>query len=183
VTIRFATNVHLILFKFELVLNTVSMIQMRTPLHWSVYGKHVLASQWLLRNGANQGALDAEQCLPLHWAALKGAVNVMVHMMDSGGRQYLSARDCTGATPAQLALQKNFRAIHDYLETERAHYISTWFVVFDIFLHIKLRVLSHSLFFLLLSGARLWSTWPACAWRRAKSASLFIRSGLWPFWC
>lgn len=92
----------------------------------AVYGKHALAAQWLLRNGANQGALDNEQCVPLHWAALKGAVQVMVHMMDEGGRQYLGARDCTGATPAQLAKQKNFHAIHDYLETERAHHVSPW---------------------------------------------------------
>ncbi len=44
----------------------------------------------------------------------------MTHMMEQGGRQYLSVKDCTDKTPAELALGKGFVAIHDYLESERA---------------------------------------------------------------
>lgn len=87
----------------------------KTALHWAAYSNHPLLVDWLLSNGSPslKIALDHEQAMPIHWAALRGNLNVIERLLKSRddaddsllGRQ-LSAQDCTGMTPLQLARAK-----------------------------------------------------------------------------
>ena len=87
----------------------------KTALHWAAYSNHPLLVDWLLSNGSPslKLALDQEQAMPIHWAALRGNLNVIERLLKSRddaddsmlGRQ-LSAADCTGMTPLQLARAK-----------------------------------------------------------------------------
>ncbi len=52
----------------------------RSALHWAAYSDFPITTEFLLKNGANNFAKDVEQCLPLHWAAIRGNTKV-IHVL------------------------------------------------------------------------------------------------------
>lgn len=89
---------------------------------------HALATEWLIRKGADIFVTDVEKCLPIHWAAIKGNGKVVSTLIRKGGVKQLKLRDCTGMTPEELALDKasktedarirrQFNAVASYLRS------------------------------------------------------------------
>jgi len=60
---------------------------------------------------ANYSAADKEGCTPLHWAAIKGNGEACTVLLQGGASAVLGAKDVTGSTPAQLAVEKGHRCV------------------------------------------------------------------------
>ena len=73
-------------------------------------------------------AKDSELCTPLHWAVLKNGYNVVVSLLESGSDVLLEEKDCTNATPSDLALSKSFMNIYELLESKRNPNIFQYFL-------------------------------------------------------
>lgn len=54
-------------------------------------------------------------CTPLHWAALRGNVEVCTVLVHSGAKQELMVKDKAGFTPSQLAHDKGHRQVALFL--------------------------------------------------------------------
>ena len=112
----------------------------KTALHWAAYNNHVQLVDWLLSNSSPtlKLALDAERCVALSWAALRGNTAVVRLLLredpdanatvvdsddaafaDCVGRQ-LHALDRTNMRPLQLALDKRERLQKQVADAERA---------------------------------------------------------------
>lgn len=109
----------------------------KTALHWAAYNNHVQLVDWLLSNSspALKLALDAERCVALSWAALRGNTAVVRLLLredpdaaadsddpalaDCVGRQ-LHALDRTDMRPLQLAQDKRERLRKQVADAERA---------------------------------------------------------------
>lgn len=50
-------------------------------------------------------------CTPLHWAAIRGDIEVCTILVHAGNKDELSVKDKAGFTPAQLASDKGYRHI------------------------------------------------------------------------
>jgi palmitoyltransferase ZDHHC13/17 len=93
----------------------------RTPLHWAAYKGYADAARLLLVLDARHGLPDREGCTPLHWAAIKGNGEACTVLVQGGASHSLAARDVTGCTPAQLAVEKGHRYLGAHLaELERS---------------------------------------------------------------
>eukprot|EP00897_Mesotaenium_endlicherianum_P001224 jgi/Mesen1/1129/ME000123S00302 len=120
----------------------------QTALHWSAVRGATGVADLLLTHGADLEAADshgykldsfrergprggrawgAAGCTPLHWAALKGNLEVATVLVQAGGsREHLLIPDATGATAAQLAADKGHRHVALFLSNARRVYDSQW---------------------------------------------------------
>eukprot|EP00983_Pelagomonas_calceolata_P133510 1161971-Pelagomonas_calceolata.AAC.3 len=76
------------------------------PLHWAAYEGNADPIRLLLVLDASFSAADKEGCTPLHWAAIKGNGEACTVLLQGGSSSVLGAKDVTGSTPAQLAVEK-----------------------------------------------------------------------------
>lgn len=83
----------------------------RTPLHWAAYKGYTDTARLLLVMGSRPGLPDAEGCTPLHWAAIRGNAEACTVLLQGGAVDCLELPDNTGATPAQLAIEKGHRLL------------------------------------------------------------------------
>lgn len=81
----------------------------RTALHWAAYKGYADSCRLLLVLDARYALADKEGCTPLHWAAIKGNGEACTVLVQGGALATLSARDVTGSTPPQLAVEKGHR--------------------------------------------------------------------------
>jgi palmitoyltransferase len=81
----------------------------RTPLHWAAYKGFADTCRLLLVLDARYALADKEGCTPLHWAAIKGNGEACTVLVQGGALPTLSARDVTGSTPPQLAVEKGHK--------------------------------------------------------------------------
>jgi palmitoyltransferase len=88
----------------------------RTPLHWAAYKGFADSVRLLLVLDARYGLADKEGCTPLHWAAIKGNGEACTVLVQGGALPTLSARDITGSTPPQLAVEKGHRYLGMHLQ-------------------------------------------------------------------
>jgi hypothetical protein len=58
---------------------------------------------------ARYALADKEGCTPLHWAAIKGNGEACTVLVQGGALSTLLARDVTGSTPPQLAVEQRHR--------------------------------------------------------------------------
>lgn len=87
----------------------------RTALHWAAYKGFADSCRLLLVLDARYALADKEGCTPLHWAAIKGNGEACTVLVQGGALSTLSARDVTGSTPPQLAVEKGHRWVQDAL--------------------------------------------------------------------
>ena len=70
---------------------------------------------------------DKEGCTPLHWAAIKGNGEACTVLVQGGALAALGARDVTGSTPAQLAVEKGHRYLGVHLQEIKSRSEHPWF--------------------------------------------------------
>ncbi|KAI8476371.1 MAG: ankyrin repeat-containing domain protein [Monoraphidium minutum] len=99
----------------------------RTPLHWAAYKGFADAIRLLLVLDCRYSLPDKEGCTPLHWAAIKGNGEACTVLVQGGALSVLSARDVTGSTPAQLAVEKGHRYLGMHLQEIKARAEHPWF--------------------------------------------------------
>eukprot|EP00877_Chromochloris_zofingiensis_P000754 jgi/Chrzof1/1067/Cz01g38320.t1 len=99
----------------------------RTPLHWAAYKGYADTIRLLLVLDARFALADKEGCTPLHWAAIKGNGEACTVLLQGGSMAVLSARDVTGSTPAQLAVEKGHRYLGLHLQEIKAKAEDSWF--------------------------------------------------------
>eukprot|EP00775_Hariotina_reticulata_P006397 gene6397-6628_t len=99
----------------------------RTPLHWAAYKGFADSVRLLLVLDARYGLADKEGCTPLHWAAIKGNGEACTVLVQGGALPTLSARDITGSTPPQLAVEKGHRYLGMHLQEIKARAEDSWF--------------------------------------------------------
>jgi len=87
----------------------------RSPLHWAAYKGYADPIRLLLVLDASFSAADKEGCTPLHWAAIKGNGEACTVLLQGGSSSVLGAKDVTGSTPAQLAVEKGHRYLGMHL--------------------------------------------------------------------
>ena len=80
----------------------------RTTLHWATYNGHRRAVEWLIEvGGVDVLCCDDEKCMPIHWAALQGNFRLAKVLLKHGDAlKQLRAKECSGLTPYQLAVDK-----------------------------------------------------------------------------
>ena len=80
----------------------------RTTLHWATYNGHRRAVEWLIEvGGVDVMCCDDEKCMPIHWAALQGNFRLAKVLLKHGDAlKQLRAKECSGLTPYQLAVDK-----------------------------------------------------------------------------
>lgn len=54
-------------------------------------------------------------CTPLHWAALRGNMEVCTVLVYAGSKQELTVKDNAGFTPAQIASDKGHQRVAIFL--------------------------------------------------------------------
>ena len=54
-------------------------------------------------------------CTPLHWAAIRGSLEVCTLLVHAGTKQELALKDSGGLTPSQLAADKGQRHLSNIL--------------------------------------------------------------------
>lgn len=99
----------------------------RTPLHWAAYKGFADSVRLLLVLDARYALADKEGCTPLHWAAIKGNGEACTVLVQGGALPTLSARDVTGSTPPQLAVEKGHRYLGMHLQEIKARADDAWF--------------------------------------------------------
>ena len=99
----------------------------RTPLHWAAYKGYADCCRLLLVLDARYSVADKEGCTPLHWAAIKGNGEACTVLVQGGALPTLSARDVTGSTPPQLAVEKGHRYLGLHLAEIKARHEDSWF--------------------------------------------------------
>jgi len=99
----------------------------RTPLHWAAYKGFADSCRLLLVLDARYALADKEGCTPLHWAAIKGNGEACTVLVQGGALPTLSARDVTGSTPPQLAVEKGHRYLGLHLAEVKARAEDSWF--------------------------------------------------------
>lgn len=80
----------------------------RTTLHWATYNGHRRTVEWLIEvGGVDIMSCDDEKCIPMHWAALQGNLRMSQVLLKHGDAlKQLRAKDCSGLTAQQLAIDK-----------------------------------------------------------------------------
>lgn len=92
----------------------------RTPLHWAAYKGYADTIRLLLVLNAQYSVADKEGCTPLHWAAIKGNGEAATVLLQGGSATLLGAKDVTGSTPAQLAIEKGHRYLGLHLSEHKS---------------------------------------------------------------
>jgi palmitoyltransferase ZDHHC13/17 len=54
-------------------------------------------------------------CTPLHWAAIRGHLEVCIVLVHAGSKKELLVKDTSGLTPAQLAADKGHHHLANVL--------------------------------------------------------------------
>lgn len=88
----------------------------RTPLTWAAYKGYADSVRLLLVLNARYALADKEGCTPLHWAAIKGNGEACTVLLQGGSWTLLTAKDTTGCTPAELAMEKGHRYLSLHLQ-------------------------------------------------------------------
>ncbi|GJN04644.1 hypothetical protein PR202_ga22209 [Eleusine coracana subsp. coracana] len=76
---------------------------------WAAYKGSADTVRLLLFLDANQVRQDKNGCTPLHWAAIRGNLEVCTVLVHAGTKEELSLKDSGGFTPVQLAADKGHR--------------------------------------------------------------------------
>ncbi|CAM8933299.1 unnamed protein product [Rhodiola kirilowii] len=94
----------------------------RTALHWAAHKQFADPIRLLLYRNASPSKQDNDGCTPLHWAAIRGDMEVCTILVHAGNKEELMVKDKAGFTPTQLASDKGYRHIALLLsKAERAH--------------------------------------------------------------
>lgn len=88
--------------------------QGRTALHAASTRGSVKATRWLLQNGADPNALDAQGRTPLHVCAARNNVATVVKLLIGAGSEP-NALDASGNTPLDCARKNGRSKVADYL--------------------------------------------------------------------
>ena len=99
----------------------------RTPLHWAAYKGFADTIRLLLVLDARPSIADKEGCTALHWAAIKGNGEACTVLLQGGSMPMLTARDVTGSTPPQLAVEKGHRYLGLHLQEIHNKAEDAWF--------------------------------------------------------
>ncbi|UCH66470.1 MAG: ankyrin repeat domain-containing protein [Ignavibacterium sp.] len=85
------------------------------PLHWAALSGNVDVVNFLLDNGAEINAVDAQQMTPLHWAAWQGQLEVTKVLVTRGAEINEISR--SSQTPLDRAINDGKPEVEKYLES------------------------------------------------------------------
>lgn len=99
----------------SLVHSKINGKQNQRPLHWSCLNGDPEVVKFLIRNGAEVNAKDAQGMTPLHWAAWQGQIEAAKILVSFGAE--LNTKNISGHTPLDRAIFDNHSEMVEYLRS------------------------------------------------------------------